>query len=80
VGEIGSYENLLKFYVKVVQGLEDGVTELFMHPCENSDEPVMKDGAMDFQKRVWEFEVLQDERFLNAVKDSGAELVGWKDV
>lgn len=72
IDEIESYNALEEFYLKKIQEMEDGVTELFLHP--SYDCPLYNSNK-EWKKRIYELEFLHSERLSNLIKDEGIELV-----
>ena len=70
---IKDYNTLEKYYLDAIDNCIDGVTEIFLHPalpiCENQGE---------WQKRVFEYEILKSGCLLDRAKQKGIEVVSWK--
>ncbi len=72
VERIGSFENLRKYYLDIVDNCIDGVTEMFLHPALPLD---AEQG--EWQKRVWEFEILKSGCLLERAEKKGIKVVSW---
>ncbi len=72
IDRIKDYNTLRKYYLDAVDNCIDGVTEIFLHPAL----PNEKYGK-EWQKRVFEFELLKSGDLLQRAKDKGIEVVGW---
>ena len=70
---IKDYNTLEKYYLDAIDNCIDGVTEIFLHPAlpigENQGE---------WQKRVFEYEILKSGCLLERAKQKGIEVVSWK--
>ena len=75
--QIRDYEQLLQYYISVLDLVPDGVSELFMHPVTDTGAADADAFGAERRKRLWEFRILQDERFRSAITQRGIELVGW---
>lgn len=73
-----SYETIKSNYIKIINNIKPGVSELFMHPMV--DTPDGRASVSSWQMRKWEFKVLQDDDFKRAIKDNGITLIGWEDI
>ncbi len=73
--EIPSYASLRDSYIEMLRGLDYGVTELFLHPSLPFDGQ-----PSGWQKRVWEYQLLTDEKFAAAIRQSGATLISYGDI
>lgn len=70
---IGNYESLKKYYLDAVDNCLDGVTEIFLHPAMPEDRY-----GRQWQKRVFEYELLKSGDLLEKAEDKGIEVVGWE--
>lgn len=70
---IKDYNTLEKYYLDAIDNCIDGVTEMFLHPAlpigENQGE---------WQKRVFEYEILKSGCLLERARQKGVEVVSWK--
>lgn len=73
VEKIGCYENLKKYYLDLIDNCIDGVTEIFMHPAM----PLDLENQGEWQKRVWEYEILKDGCMLEKAKEKNIQVVSW---
>lgn len=73
IERIKDYNTLEKYYLDAIDNCIDGVTEIFLHPAlpigENQGE---------WQKRVFEYEILKSGCLLDRAKQKGIEVVSWK--
>lgn len=70
---IGDYDTLRDYYLKAIDNCIDGVTEMFLHPalpCESL--------GKEWQKRVFEYELLKSGDLLEQAKKKGVQIVGWE--
>lgn len=72
VEKIGSFENLRQYYLDIVDSCIDGITEIFLHPALPLD---TEQG--EWQKRVWEFEILKSGCLLERAEKKGIKVVSW---
>ena len=75
VGRIGSYETLRDYYIEAVKNCVGGVTEIFLHPAY----PV-EDESEEWQKRVWELQLLKSGELIETAKKNNIELISWADL
>lgn len=73
ISRIGDYNTLEKYYLDAVDNCIDGVTEIFLHPALPIDD---KQG--EWQKRVFEYQILKSGCLLERAKQKGISVVGWK--
>lgn len=73
IKRIKDYNTLEKYYLDAINNCIDGITEMFLHPalpiCENQGE---------WQKRVFEYEILKSGCLLERARQKGIEVVSWK--
>lgn len=70
--KITGYDVIRNYYLDCLDNLQDGVTEMFLHPAL----PV-NDKISPWTKRVYEYELLKSGDLLQKAKDNGIEVVGW---
>lgn len=75
VRDVGSYDNLKKFYINSIRNIKEGITELFLHPSGVSRE--FMSASPEWQKRIWEYQFLMDDDFLKTVQEEDISLVSW---
>lgn len=73
ISRIGDYNTLEKYYLDAVDNCIDGVTEIFLHPALPIDD---KQG--EWQKRVFEYQILKSGCLLERAKQKGIYVVDWK--
>lgn len=71
--KIGDYEALRRYYLDAVENAIDGVTEMFLHPAYP-----LENGEREWQKRVWEFELLKSGDLLEKAEKKGIQVVSWR--
>lgn len=74
VEKIGTYERLQQYYLKELELCQDGVTELFLHPS------LPADLGKQWQKRVWEYELLKSGCLLEKAEEEGFRLISYRDL
>ena len=70
--KINTYENLREYYLNAVDNCIDGITEFFLHPAL----PCEKMGS-EWQKRVFEYELLKSGDLLSHAKERDIQVVSW---
>ncbi|HBM80827.1 MAG: polysaccharide deacetylase family protein [Clostridiales bacterium] len=75
VRDLGSYENLKKYYINEIRNIKEGITEMFLHPSGFSKEHM--EASPEWRKRMWEYQFLMDDDFLKTVQQEGINLVSW---
>ena len=69
---IKDYETLREYYLSAVDNCIDGVTEIFLHPALPSEKM-----GKEWQKRVFEYELLCSGDLLARAKEKDVQLVSW---
>lgn len=72
-----SYEAFRESYMEMVRLSPQGVSELFMHPCIETEQ--LKEINPQWKKRVWEYRVLTDPVFRNCIHAEGIRLTTYAD-
>lgn len=72
MGKIKDYETLRQYYLNAVGNCIDGVTEIFLHPALPYDNM-----GNEWQKRVFEYELLKSGDLLTRAKEKGIQVVSW---
>lgn len=70
---IKDYNTLEKYYLDAIDNCIDGVTEIFLHPALP-----LENEQGEWQKRVFEYEILKSGCLLDRAKQKGIEVVSWK--
>lgn len=70
---IKDYNTLEKYYLDAIDNCIDGVTEMFLHPALP-----LENEQGEWQKRVFEYEILKSGCLLERAKQKGIEVVSWK--
>ncbi|RAV10807.1 polysaccharide deacetylase family protein [Paenibacillus contaminans] len=78
VEEGETYESFKSMLIQKVYDLPEGVSETYIHPAVEDDE--LKSFLPSWQKRVWEFELMQDDDFAYAIKDAGVVMTDYRYV
>lgn len=72
---IKDYNTLEKYYLDAVDCCIDGVTEMFLHPALPIEE---NENQGEWQKRVFEYQILKSGCLLERAKQKGITVVSWK--
>ena len=73
IKRIKDYNTLEKYYLDAIDNCIDGITEMFLHPAL----PLETEQG-EWQKRVFEYEILKSGCLLDRAKQKGIEVVSWK--
>ncbi|MGN0528741.1 MAG: ChbG/HpnK family deacetylase [Eubacterium sp.] len=73
MSKIKDYNTLEKYYLDAVDNCIDGVTEMFLHPAL----PVGENQG-EWQKRVFEYQILKSGCLLDRARQRGVTVVSWK--
>lgn len=71
MSRIKDYETLRKYYIDALDGIGEGITEMFLHPAYPAD------GGEEWKKRVYEFELLKSGDLLCEAEKRNIKLVSW---
>jgi predicted glycoside hydrolase/deacetylase ChbG (UPF0249 family) len=66
------YEDLKSAYLAMIERCPEGVSEMFLHPCIET--PELKAIHGQWQKRVWEYELMLDDGVLKFIQRQGITL------
>lgn len=77
IENITSYEELKKFYLRMLRNLPEGITEMYLHPSKPGS--IHFDKELDWQKRVWEYHFLMDDDFMETIQAENIQLVTWAE-
>lgn len=69
---IKDYETLREYYLNAVDNCIDGITEIFLHPALPCEEK-----GNEWQKRVFEYELLKSGDLLTRAKEKDVQVVSW---
>jgi predicted glycoside hydrolase/deacetylase ChbG (UPF0249 family) len=76
--ELTSYEKLKSVYFRLISGLPEGVSEIFLHPSpENS--PVGANNPVWFA-RVWEYKLLLDDDLRHLIEKEDIKLITYPEI
>ena len=75
VAKIGGVSALASYYERELSQAQAGITEVFLHPSIPDDALLAR--TPEWQKRVWEYEYLSSDAFLNFVEREGFQLCSW---
>lgn len=70
---IKDYNTLEKYYLDAIDNCIDGITEMFLHPALP-----LENEQGEWQKRVFEYEILKSGCLLERARQKGVEVVSWK--
>ncbi len=73
IKQIPNRDALEKYYTDAIDNCIDGVTEMFLHPAL-----AIEGEQGEWQKRVYEYEILKSGNLQQRAKDKGVEIVSWK--
>lgn len=73
IERIKDRNTLEKYYLNAIDNCIDGVTEIFLHPALP-----LENEQGEWQKRVFEYEILKSGCLLDRAKQKGIEVVSWK--
>lgn len=73
--KIGSLSALSEYYERALSQAGAGITEVFLHPSQRDDALLAR--TPEWQKRVWEYEYLSSDAFINFVEREGFQLCSW---
>ncbi len=72
------YEHYREQILKIWTDIPNGITETFIHPCKEDDE--VKTIMGGWQYRVWEYNIINDPKTHEYLKDHGVELIDYHDI
>ena len=72
MARIQNYDTLRDYYLSAVDSCIDGITEIFLHPALPSEEM-----GPEWQKRVFEYELLRSGDLLERAKKRDVRVVSW---
>ncbi len=72
MAHIKNYETLREYYLKAVDNCIEGITEIFLHPALPCEEK-----GREWQKRVFEYELLKSGDLLARAKERDIQVVSW---
>ena len=73
IKRIKDYNTLEKYYLNAIDNCIDGITEMFLHPALP-----LENEQGEWQKRVFEYEILKSGCLLERARQKGVEVVSWK--
>ncbi len=73
MNKIKTYDNLREYYFNAVDNCIYGVTEIFLHPALPNEKM-----GKEWQKRVFEYELLKSGDLLTRAKEKDVQVVSWK--
>ncbi len=73
-----SYESFREYVYELYRSFPEGVTETYMHPALESDE--LKAITGNWQRRVWEYNLLKDPATEQHLKACGIKLINYRDL
>ena len=72
--DIRSCDELKEYYLDAVENCSCGVTEMFLHPAKEKDDP-----TGEWKKRVFEYEILKSGDLLQKAEDKKIRIISWAD-
>lgn len=72
MARIQNYETLRRYYLDAVDLCLPGVTEMFLHPAQP-----LESAGPEWQKRVYEYRLLQSGDLLTRAEQKGVRIVSW---
>ena len=72
MARIQKYETLRRYYLDAVDRCLPGVTEMFLHPAQP-----LESAGPEWQKRVYEYRLLQSGDLLTRAEQKGVRIVSW---
>jgi hypothetical protein len=73
-----TYENKRDNFIKLVQSLKPGLTEIIFHPSILTDN--LKSITASAQQRAWEAEMFSDPVIKQFFKDNNIQLTNWTEI
>lgn len=73
-----SYENFKEYIYELYKSFPEGVTETYMHPSVEC--PELKAITGSWQRRVWEYELLNDPATRQHIEANGIKLITYRDL
>lgn len=77
VTEQDTYEGFKESYLKMIASCPEGVSELFLHPCIETEE--IKAMNKYYKKRVWEYRLMLDEEVRDFISAQKIKLISYED-
>ena len=71
-----TYESFRKAICELLTSLPDGIHETYFHP--SVDSPEVRSICGQWQRRVWEYQLLMDDELHYALRDAGVELISYR--
>lgn len=72
--KIRDCESLQKYYLDAIDNCSEGITEFFLHPAEEKEDP-----SGNWKKRVFEYEILKSGVLLQKAKENNIKVISWAD-
>ena len=72
--DIKDCDALKRYYLDAVENCCAGVTEMFLHPAKERDDP-----TGNWKKRVFEYEILKSGDLLQIAKEKNIKVISWAD-
>ncbi|MBE3594332.1 MAG: polysaccharide deacetylase family protein [Candidatus Carbobacillus altaicus] len=73
-----TYDDFKTMLIQKIYHLPPGISEIYIHPATPSEH--LKSFLPAWEKRVWEYRLVQSDDFRYALKDAGVELVTYRTV
>ena len=78
IKDADTYEGFKANFINYLTNIPEGICETYVHPALDTDE--MKAITGRWQRRYWEYLVMKDPEVHKAFKDSGVELISYRDL
>lgn len=72
------YESHKEAYINMLDHLEEGINEFFMHPSLDTEE--LRAFADDYKVRIFDYEFLMSDDFIDAIKKNNIKLINYSDI
>ncbi|MEV4170740.1 polysaccharide deacetylase family protein [Nonomuraea sp. NPDC049709] len=73
-----TYESFKLEMIELIRSLRPGVTEIYIHPFEDTDE--LRHIMPHYEKRAMELRVFTDPEVRQALTDEDVSLIGWREL
>lgn len=73
-----TYEDFKRMLIQKIYDLPNGISEIYIHPAIPSND--LPSFLPAWEKRVWEYRLVQSDDFRYALRDAGVELVTYRTV
>ena len=74
----GSYEEKRERFGHLLSSLQPGLTQIILRPAQDS--AGLRAMTADWQQRVWDAQLLRDEKIQQQFKQDGITITNWREV